>query len=305
MIEQKSIRLIGVPMDLGATHRGVDMGPSAMRIAGLSQKLGTLGYEVEDWGNIPVPTPETLEILNPRARYLPEVAAVNQLLADRVEAALADGAIPLVLGGDQSISIGTIAGVSAFHRDRQQRLGVIWFDAHADMNTPETTPSGNIHGMPYAVSLGLGARELTHIKSFAPKLAANACALIGARSIDERERDNIRAAGLRVFTMREVDERGIKAVVDDAIAIASNNTAGILVSIDMDFFDPVESPGVGTPVMGGATYREGHLAMEMIADTRSLTGLEVVEVNPVLDTRNRTAEFAVGLIQSAFGLRIL
>jgi arginase len=302
--ERKKIGVFGVPMDLGADRRGVDMGPSAIRTVGW-ERLIELGYEVVDLGDISVPIPEVLHIIDPKAKYLPEIAEANRVLANKVEAALAEGAMPLVLGGDQSISVGTIAGVSAHYRQRNQKVGVIWFDAHADMNTPETTPSGNIHGMPYAASLGMGPHELTHIKGFAPKLEASVCVLIGARSIDELEKGNIHSSGLHVFTMRSIDERGIRAIIEEAIAIATRDTAGILVSLDMDFFDPVYAPGVGTPVIGGATYREGHLAMEMIADTQRLIALEVVEVNPVLDTRNQTAELAVGLILSAFGQQIL
>lgn len=301
----KQIRIIGVPMDLGADRRGVDMGPSAIRMADLQKRLARLGYEVIDRGDVPVPIPEVLSMTHPRAKYLPEVTQANQRLADRVEAILDEGAIPLVLGGDQSISVGTIAGVAAFYRRRGQNVGVIWFDAHADMNTPETTPSGNIHGMPYAASLGMGPRELTHLKGFAPKLDARACALIGVRSIDDLERENVRSSGLRVFTMRDIDERGIRAVMEEALAIATTGTAGLLVSLDMDFIDPTYAPGVGTPVVGGATYREAHLAMEMIADSRRVIAMEVVEVNPILDTRNQTGALAVELILSAFGQRIL
>lgn len=302
---RKPIRIIGVPMDLGAANRGVDMGPSAIRIAGLSHKLKRLGYDVVDLGNLSVPIAEVLQIADPKIKYLPEVAQVSEQMADRVETAAEEGAIPLILGGDQSISVGSIAGIASHYHKRNEKIGVIWFDAHGDMNTPETTPSGNIHGMPYAASMGMGVEALTHIKGFAPKVEGSHCALLGARSLDEGERENIRRSGLHVFTMRNIDERGIRSVVEEAINIASNGTAGIFVSLDMDFFDPIESPGVGTPVMGGATFREGHLAMEMIADTQRLIGLEVVEVNPVLDTHNRTAEFAVGLICSAFGQRIL
>lgn len=305
LFEQQRIRILGVPMDLGAATRGVDMGPSAMRIVGLGEKLEKLGYQVADWGNITVPIRHVLPIGDTKLRYLSAIVQANSELADKVETALQEGAIPVVLGGDQAISVGTIAGVSSFFRQRRQKVGVIWFDAHADMNTPETTPSGNIHGMPYAVSLGLGAPALTNLKGFSPKLDASACTLIGVRSIDELERNNIRESGLHVFTMRDVDERGIRSIMETAIEIATRNTAGILVSLDMDFFDPLHAPGVGTPVQGGASYREGHLAMEMIADTGKLVALEVVEVNPVLDTRNQTAELAVGMILSAFGQRIL
>jgi arginase len=301
----RTIKIIGVPMDLGASHRGVDMGPSAIRIAGLGQRLAELGHTVQDVGNVPVNIPEVLAITNPRAKYLPEVAQANVELAERVERIVADGAVPLVLGGDQSISIGTIAGASAYFRSLGTKIGVIWFDAHADMNTPETTPSGNIHGMPYAVSLGMGLGELTEIKGFSPKLDPEKCVLIGSRSIDELERANVRRGGVKVYTMREVDELGMRQVMTEAIEIASSGTAGFHVSLDMDFFDPFYAPGVGTPVPGGGTYREGHLAMELIADTNKIVSFEIVEVNPVFDERNRTAELAVELALSAFGKRII
>ncbi|MBI4468693.1 MAG: arginase [Acidobacteria bacterium] len=301
----RTVHIIGIPMDLGADRRGVDMGPSAMRTAGLNIRLAELGYEVLDVGDVVVPNPEVLRITDKNKKYLPEILAATNELADRVEAILAGGAIPLALGGDQAISIGDIAGVASHHRRRGERVGVIWFDAHGDMNTPETTPSGNIHGMPYAVSLGLGAPELVQSRGFAPKVEPDACVLIGARSIDPLERENIRQSGLRVFTIREIDERGMRDVMAEALEIAGRNTAGFIASLDMDFFDPALAPGVGTPVPGGATYREGHLAMEMIADSGRLLAFEVVEVNPVLDTRNSTAELAVELILSAFGKRIM
>jgi arginase len=301
----RRVKIIGVPMDLGANRRGVDMGPSALRIAGLQARLTQLGYTVEDVGNLPVNIPETLRIIDPRAKYLAEVAEVNRILADRVEHVVAEGAIPLVLGGDQSISIGTIAGVAAYYRQRGEKIGVLWFDAHADMNTPETTPSGNIHGMPFAVSLGIGVPELVDLKGFRPKLDPRHCVLIGVRDVDPLERENVRRSGLTVFTMRELDELGMRTVMERALEIASRGTAGFHVSLDMDVFDPFYAPGVGTPVPGGATYREGHLAMELIADSHKLLSMEIVEVNPVLDVRNHTAEFAVELILSAFGKRIL
>ncbi len=301
----RRVKIIGVPMDLGANRRGVDMGPSALRIAGLQARLTQLGYTVEDVGNIPVNIPETLRIIDPRAKYLAEVAEVNRILADRVEHVVAEGAIPLVLGGDQSLSIGTIAGVAAYYRQRGEKIGVLWFDAHADMNTPETTPSGNIHGMPFAVSLGIGVPELVDLKGFRPKLDPRHCVLIGVRDVDPLERENVRRSGLTVFTMRELDELGMRTVMERALEIASRGTAGFHVSLDMDVFDPFYAPGVGTPVPGGATYREGHLAMELIADSHKLLSMEIVEVNPVLDVRNHTAEFAVELILSAFGKRIL
>ncbi len=292
-------------MDLGADRRGVDMGPSAIRNAGLNNRLAELGYDVVDEGTVHVPNPEVLRVADKNKKYLPEIMAANIEVADRVEGILREDGFPLVLGGDQSISIGDIAGASAFYRQRNERLGLIWFDAHGDMNTPESTPSGNIHGMPYAVSLGLGSEELVRIKGFAPKVEPEVCALIGTRSVDEMEREVIRGSGIRIFTMREVDERGMKDVMVEALERVGANTAGFFVSLDMDFFDPTVAPGVGTPVPGGATYREGHLAMEMIADTGRMVAFEAVELNPILDTRNSTAELCGQLILPAFGKPII
>jgi arginase len=301
----KKATVIGVLMDLGADRRGVDMGPSAIRVADLNERLAGLGYEVKDAGNISVRNPEMLEIADRRLKYLPEIAAACQKLADKVEASLEEGSIPIVLGGDHSIAIGSVAGLSAYHHKNEHRVGVIWFDAHGDMNTPETSPSGNIHGMPFAAILGHGAHELTHISGFAPKVHPEDCVLIGARSVDPEEAVALKSSGVRVITMRELDERGMSAVMDEAMWLASRRTAGFHVTMDMDFVDPDFAPGVGTPVPGGPTYRESHLAMEKIADSGKMLSFELTEVNPVLDVSNKTAELGVQLILSAFGKQIM
>lgn len=292
-------------MDLGADRRGVDMGPSAVRVADLNARLSALGYEVTDAGNIPVRNPEMLSVTHGNAKYLPEIAEACQKLADQVEAALESGSIPIVLGGDHSIAIGSVGGLSAFHHKRNQKVGVIWFDAHGDMNTPESSPSGNIHGMPFAAILGRGAKELTHISGFGPKVEPEDCVLIGARSVDPEEAVALRASGIRVVTMRELDERGMSAVMDEAMWLASRRTAGFHVTMDMDFVDPDFAPGVGTPVPGGPTYRESHLAMEKVADSGKMLSFELTEINPVFDVSNKTAELGVQLILSAFGKKIM
>ncbi|HEX9004939.1 MAG TPA: arginase [Blastocatellia bacterium] len=297
--------IIGVLMDLGADRRGVDMGPSAVRVADLNARLSALGYEVTDAGNIPVRNPEMLSVTHGNAKYLPEIAEACQKLADQVEAALESGSIPIVLGGDHSIAIGSVGGLSAFHHKRNHKVGVIWFDAHGDMNTPESSPSGNIHGMPFAAILGHGAKELTHISGFAPKVEPEDCVLIGARSVDPEEAVALRASGIRVVTMRELDERGMSAVMDEAMWLASRRTAGFHVTMDMDFVDPDFAPGVGTPVPGGPTYRESHLAMEKVADSGKMLSFELTEINPVFDVSNKTAELGVQLILSAFGKKIM
>lgn len=305
MNPQKKATIIGVLMDLGADRRGVDMGPSAVRVAGLNERLAEIGYEVSDAGNIPVRNPEMMQIADRNLKYLPEIAAACQTLANQVETALEAGSTPIVLGGDHSIAIGSVAGLSAFHHKQGKRVGVIWFDAHGDMNTPDTSPSGNIHGMPFAAILGRGAKELTEISGFAPKVYAEDCVLIGARSVDPDEAVALKASGIRVVTMRELDERGMSSVMDEAIELASRQTAGFHVTMDMDFVDPHFAPGVGTPVPGGPTYRESHLAMEKVADSGKMLSFELTEVNPVFDLSNKTAELGVQLILSAFGKKIM
>lgn len=300
-----SISIIGVPMDLGADRRGVDMGPSALRYADLNDKLRALGHEVEDQGDMDVVIPEIRHFGDPHAKYLKEIAESCTHLAERVCDASEAGTTPLVLGGDHSIAIGTVSGIAKSFRKQNRKLGLIWFDAHADMNTPETSPSGNIHGMPLAAILGYGPRELTHLFDFAPKIDPQNMVLIGIREVDEAERRLVRQSGIRVFTMKDIDKRGIGAVMDEALSWITGNTDGFSTTLDADFLDPNESPGVATPVRGGADYREAHLAMEMIADTKKLESFEITEINPILDQRNQTAHFGVELILSAFGKQIL
>ncbi len=300
-----NIRILGIPLDLGQARRGVDMGPSAVRAAGLNSALKALGHHVEDAGNIHVRIAEEQHFGDKRAKYLKEIAETCREAAERVYQAVKDGWFPLSLGGDHSIAVGTQAGVSKLYHDRNQRIGCIWIDAHADMNTPETSPSGNIHGMPFAASLGFGPEELTHIWGYAPKLQAGNCALIGLRDLDSRERRLVKDSGVNAFTMRDIDEYGVRAIMEKSVAAASDGTAGFVVSFDMDVVDPHEAPGVGTPVRGGITFREAHLIMEMIADSKKMLALEVVEVNPIIDVLNKTAILAVGLAASALGKKIL
>ncbi len=299
------IKIIGVPLDLGQDRRGVDMGPSALRVAGLNARLRDLGCEVEDAGNVPVAIAETKPPGHAKAKYLPEVADTCRKHATWVEAVLRKGFLPLVLGGDHSVAIGTVAGVAGHYRRKKQKIGLVWIDAHADINTPETTPSGNIHGMPLACCLGLGLPELSQICGFAPKVSPKNVALIGVRDLDEGEKKTLRSQGVHVATMRDIDERGMRAVMESGIAFACEGTAGFCASLDMDAVDPGVAPGVGTPVQGGISYREAHLAMEMIADSGRMLSLEVVEVNPVIDIHNKTAVLGVELALSALGKKIL
>lgn len=301
----RGVRIIGVPLDLGAGRRGVDMGPSAIRVADIEPAIERLGITVEDVGDLAVTVPETVAFGSPNLRFIEGVIAVNALLAAAVQTALDDGCLPIVLGGDHSIAIGSLAGSTAHFAKRGERLGVIWLDAHGDMNTPETTPSGNIHGMCLAVSLGMGDERLVNLHRPGPKLDPRHVALVGIRDVDPGERENLRRAGVRVFTIRDVDERGMAAVMREAIAIASDGTSGIHLQLDMDVLDPEEAPGTGTPVWGGISYREAHLAMEMLADHGRLRVIDVVEINPILGQRNETAEVAVELVTSALGKRIL
>ena len=299
------ISVIGAPLDLGAGRRGVDMGPSAVRVANLNQKLAALGYAVEDLGNVTVDQPESAPVGYRKARYLAEIAAACARLGELVEKAAAGGNLPLVLGGDHSVAVGTVSGMSRWFRRRKAALGLLWIDAHADMNTPRTSPSGNVHGMPLACCVGLGPAPLVDLFGFSPKVDPKHVALVGVRDVDQLEKPHVRKSGVRAFTMRDIDERGMRAVMEDAIAIVSGGTAGFHVSFDMDAVDPDEAPGVGTPVRGGISYREAHLAMEIVCDSARMVSMEVVEVNPVIDEFNRTAALAVELVTSAMGKRIL
>ncbi|HLI82439.1 MAG TPA: arginase [Bryobacteraceae bacterium] len=299
------ISIIGAPLDLGAGRRGVDMGPSALRVANLNGRIAALGYVVEDLGNVEVAQAETASPGNQHAKYLPEIAATCRRLADAVHQSLSRERLPLALGGDHSIAVGTASGVSQYCRERGRKMGLIWLDAHADMNTPESTPSGNVHGMPLACVVGLGPPELAGLFGYAPKVDPRNAVIVGLRDVDAMEKPHVRESGVRAFTMRDIDERGLRAVMEEAIRLACDGTAGFHLSLDMDFVDPRDAPGVGTPVRGGATYREAHLAMEMICDSGEMLALEVVEVNPVIDESNRTADLAVELVMSALGKRIL
>ena len=281
------------------------MGPSAVRVAGLEARLEELGHVVEDAGNISVAIPEQKKEGDPHAKYLKEIAATCTKHAELVLKTLEAGKVPLALGGDHSVAAGTVAGVAEFYRRRNEKIGLIWIDAHTDINTPESSPSGNVHGMPLAATMGLGPAELSNIFNFSPKVSPENCVLVGVRDIDAIERANVRRAGIHVLTMRDIDERGMRTVMEEALRIAGRGTAGYHVSLDMDWIDPEDAPGVGTPVRGGATYREAHLAMEVIADHGRMLSLEIVEVNPVIDEHNRTAELAVELALSAFGKKIL
>jgi arginase len=305
-VKNEHIAIIGAPLDLGAGRRGVDMGPSAVRVAGVGRRLGALGYDVADLGNIPVAQPEAVDDTGPSdAKYLPQIAHSCASLGDLAGQALASGKTPLVLGGDHSIAVGPVAGVARFFRGSGKKIGLLWLDAHADMNTPQSSPSGNVHGMPLACCVGVGPEALAALFGFAPKVDPANVALVGIRDVDALERGVVRETGVRAFTMRDIDERGMRAVMDEAIAIASNGTAGFHLSLDMDFVDPQFAPGVGTPVRGGVTYREAHLAMEVVCDSGRMVSMEVVEVNPVIDEVNRTADLAVELILSAMGKKIL
>jgi arginase len=302
----RQIRILGVPLDLGQSRRGVDMGPSAVRVAGLEARLESLGHAVSDGGNVAVAIAETRNVGEPNAKYLKEISETCERVAGIVLQTLEEGLTPLMLGGDHSAAVGSVSGVAEFYRRRNQKVGLLWIDAHSDINTPETSPSGNVHGMPLAALLGLGPDLLSNIFAWRPKIAPENVVLIGVRDIDQTEKDNIRRAGIgQVYTMRDIDERGMRTVMEEALRVAGRGTVGYHVSLDMDWVDPEDAPGVGTPVRGGATYREAHLAMEILADHGRLQSFEIVEVNPVIDEHNRTAELAVELIGSAFGKKIL
>jgi arginase len=304
-VKQSHIAIIGAPLDLGQGRRGVDMGPSALRVANLNARVASLGYRVTDFGNVHAGPAESIDEGDPRAKYLPQIAAACARLADMVDEALARGSAPLVLGGDHSVAVGTISGVSRHFRSAGQRIGLIWLDAHADMNTPDSSPSGNVHGMPLACVIGMGPPELVDLLGYHPKVEPRNTVIVGLRDVDAPEKPQVRESGVRAFTMRDIDERGLRSVMEEAIAIACDGTAGFHLSLDMDFVDPKDAPGVGTPVRGGVTYREAHLAMEMICDSGRMVSLEVVEVNPVIDEVNRTADLGVELVMSGLGKRIL
>lgn len=304
-MRQSDIAILGAPLDLGAGRRGVDMGPSALRLAGLNAKLASLGYRVEDLGNVSVEQQESTPSGDENAKYLPQIAKTCAKLASLVESVVKAGKFPLVLGGDHSVAVGTVSGLSHVFRGRDEKIGVIWIDAHADMNTPDSSPSGNVHGMPLACCLGNGPAELTDLFGYAPKVEPRNVALIGLRDVDRREREAVRASGVTAFTMRDIDERGLRNIMEQALWVATDQTAGFHLSFDMDAVDPDEAPGVGTPVRGGMTYREAHLAMETICDCSRTVSMEIVEVNPVLDEANRTALLGVELVMSAMGKKIL
>ena len=301
----RRVTILGVPLGFGQSMAGVDLGPSAMRVAGITQRIAKLGYEVNDLGDLKVDRPRSQPREGEKLKYLTEIHAACEGLAVEVERIVDAGELPITIGGDHSIAIGSLAGVVRALRKRNETAGLIYFDAHGDMNTPDTTPSGNIHGMPLAALLGFGAPELVDVAGFAPKFEPKLCAHIGAREIDSGERELIRRLGIRFFTMRELDERGLSACMDEAIAIAGKGTSGYCVTFDVDALDPRDAPGSGTLVRGGLSYREAHLAMEKIAEAGRLRSLEVVEINTALDVNNRTAELGVELILSALGKTIL
>jgi arginase len=302
----KPVHVIGVPLDLGGGRRGVDMGPSAFRIAGLDERLKRLGYPVIDHGNLPTPIPETQDQYDDRKKYILDIARVCQQVYELSLASLESGGFPLVLGGDHSLAAGSVAAAAGWARSTTQNtIGLIWIDAHGDMNTPATSPSGNVHGMPLAALLGPEPAELSVLGGWSPKVLPAHTVLVGIRNLDDREKAAVRTSGVHVFTMKDIDRHGIAAIMEQAIALAGEGTGGIHVSFDMDACDPTEAPGVGTPVRGGLNYREAHMTMEILAESGRLTSLDVVEVNPALDLRNATAELGTELILSALGLNIL
>jgi arginase len=313
--KSKTIALIGVPMDLGTHLRGVDMGPSAIRVAGLREQLVALGWRVNDIGNLSVPhasvaslngtRTKTTKTRKPGLAFAPPIARVCRELSRLVETSLRSGQTPLVLGGDHSIAMGSLGGVARYMRKRGEKFGVLWVDAHGDCNTAETSPSKNIHGMPMAVALGHGSRLLTELAGVKPMIDPARTVLVGARDLDLGEREKIKSYGIHVYTMRQIDERGVATCMREALGIVCDGTAGFHLSFDIDSVDPSVAPGVGTPVPGGLTIREAHLIMELVADTRLMLSCDMVEVNPTLDQRNMTACVARDMLLSAFGASIL
>ncbi|GIN42241.1 arginase [Heyndrickxia oleronia] len=297
----KKISILGVPMDLGQARRGVNMGPSAIRYADVIERLERLGYEVADHGDIEIGAAERLQDPETNMKNLKAVADANAILESKVDEIVKEGDFPLVFGGDHSIAIGTLAGVSKHYSN----LGVIWYDAHGDLNIADTSPSGNIHGMPLAASLGHGHPTLTEIGGYSPKVKHENIVIIGARDLDEGEKELIKDKGIKVYTMHEIDRLGMTKVMEETISYLKDKTDGVHLSLDLDALDPSDCPGVGTPVLGGISYRESHLAMEMLAESGMITSAEFVEVNPILDERNRTAMVAVALMGSLFGEKLL
>jgi len=302
----KTIHIIGVPLDLGGGRRGVDMGPSAFRIAGFGERIGALGYTVADKGDLPAPIPETQEQRDERKKYIRDIAKVCQKVYQTGLASLDEGAMPIVLGGDHSLGAGSVAAAAEWaKKTRQLPIGLLWIDAHGDMNTPATSLSGNVHGMPLAALLGPEPAELAKIGTFSPKVLPAHTVLVGIRNLDDREKIAVRDSHVNVFTMKDIDRQGIASVVEQAVNLACNGTAGFHVSFDLDVCDPTIAPGVGTPVKGGLNYREAHMVMEIVADSGLLTSLDLVEVNPTLDVRNTTAQLGTELALSALGMKIL
>ena len=302
---QSGIDLIGFPMDLGADRRGVDMGPSALRIACIQDRLQQLGYSVTDHGDLIIEIRERLLLENPRLKYLSEIVKKSEALAKMVQKTLASGRFPLCIGGDHTIALGSLAGIAAHCKDAHCTPGVIWIDAHGDMNTEQTTPSGNIHGMALAASLGIGHPRLTNLLGFAPKIKPEHCALIAVRQLDPGERETIRKIRLPVYTMTDIDRRGMAAIIDEILQNMMQSVQHLHLSLDLDSIDPTLAQGVGTPVVGGLSYREAHLLMETIADCGCLSSMDLAEMNPILDVANKSAEFAVDLLASLMGKRIL
>ncbi len=303
--QSKIVNIIGFPMDLGADRRGVDMGPSALRIAGLKEKLEKLGYKVIDSGDLFIQIMERQKILNPKMKYINEIYRTSKALAGKVEKVLEKGQFPLCIGGDHSMAIGSIAGISSYCKKNKLKLGVIWIDAHADMNTEKTTPSGNIHGMPLAVAMGVGNEKLVQLNGFSPKVDPENVALIAIRSIDQFEKLTIKDLKPSVYTMADVDRLGIHRIISRVLKQFKEKVDHIHVSFDLDSVDPSVAPGVGTPIPGGLSYRETHLLMEAIADCGCISSLEVTEVNPILDNQNKSAQFASDVVASIMGQRIL
>jgi arginase len=299
------VHVLGVPMDLGSGRRGVDMGPSAIRIAGVEERLRELGHTVVDEGDLTIKNMEELKVGDVHARYLGEIARAATVACKKVDRIMSRGHFPLVLGGDHSIAVGTVSGIAAFCRRERKKLGLLWVDAHGDINTPESSPSGNIHGMPVAALLGHGPDELTGIGGKFRKVDPANVALVGIRSLDEGEKHRLKETGVQVHTMSDIDRHGIHRVMKKALARVTEGTDYVHVSFDLDAVDPTVAPGVGTPVKGGLDYREAHLIMELLHDSGVMTSLELVEVNPILDQGNASAVFAVELVQSAFGKKIL